>query len=158
MGHAQADVSDFLAELRGRLSPRGDIISEAGRQKTREVFGEDLSPQAVVERICRDVEARGGAAVCDYSAKLDRANLLPNQLRVSAEELARGAIKGRSAILGHHPTYCTTDPHVPAIDPAHHAFGRTLSRSTLAAALPPLGARWHLRNRVARPRTRLPYS
>ena len=53
--------------LRERLSPRGDVVSEAGRRRTIEVFGEPLSPQQVVERICGDVRERGLAAVLDYS-------------------------------------------------------------------------------------------
>ena len=48
-----------MAELRLRLSPRGDIVSEMGKQRTVELFGESLSPQQVVERICNDVERDG---------------------------------------------------------------------------------------------------
>ena len=53
------------AELRERLSPRGNIVSEAGRRRTIEVFGEPLSPQQVVERICEDVRSKGLAALAD---------------------------------------------------------------------------------------------
>ncbi len=35
----QADVRQQLADLRERLSPRGNIVSEAGRKRTIEVFG-----------------------------------------------------------------------------------------------------------------------
>ena len=62
----------MLAELRERLSPRGNVVSEAGRRRTIEVFGEPLSPAQVVERICTDVRERGLAAVLDYSARLDK--------------------------------------------------------------------------------------
>ena len=51
----QANVRQILADLRHRLSPQGNVVSEAGRQRTIEVFGELLSPQQVVERICTDV-------------------------------------------------------------------------------------------------------
>ena len=40
--------------LYARLSLQGDVVSEAGRRRTIEVFGKPLSPQQVVERICRD--------------------------------------------------------------------------------------------------------
>ena len=60
-----------MAELRLRLSPRGDIVSEMGKQRTVELFGESLSPQQVVERICSDVERDGLAAMLDYTARLD---------------------------------------------------------------------------------------
>lgn len=83
----QADALPLLAELRDKLSPRGDVVSEAGRQRTIEVFGEALSPLQVVERICHDVREGGLEAVLDYSRKLDRAELTGETLRVPAAEL-----------------------------------------------------------------------
>src|SRR5437762_8698109 len=82
------DVAAKLAALRQKLSPAGNIVSEAGRRRTMEVFGEPLSPQQVVERICGDVKSRGLAAVLEYSQKLDNAELTPQTIRVSAAELA----------------------------------------------------------------------
>ena len=61
-----------MAELRQRLSPQGNIVSKAGKQRTIDVFGEALTPVQVVERICRDVERDGLEAVLDYSARIDR--------------------------------------------------------------------------------------
>ena len=84
----RANVRQALADLRERLSPRGTIVSEAGRRRTIEVFGEPLSPQQVVERICQDVRTKGLPAVLDYSARIDRANLTAETVRVSAAELA----------------------------------------------------------------------
>ncbi len=78
-----------MAELRRRLSPRGDVVSQQGRQRTMEIFGEPLTPAQVVERICRDVDQKGLAAVLDYSARVDKAHLTPETIRVPAEELAR---------------------------------------------------------------------
>ncbi len=49
------DIRAAMAQLR-ELSPQGNVVSEAGRQRTIEVFGGPLSPQQVVERICRDVQ------------------------------------------------------------------------------------------------------
>jgi len=83
------DVRAAMAELRQRLSPRGDVVSQAGRQRTIEVFGEPLSPAQVVARICRDVDERGLTAVLDYSARIDKAPLTAETLRVSPDELAR---------------------------------------------------------------------
>ncbi|HTU27678.1 MAG TPA: histidinol dehydrogenase [Pirellulales bacterium] len=84
----QTDVRRALAGLRERLSPRGNVVSEAGRKRTIEVFGEPLSASQVVERICGDVQTLGLAAVLDYSARLDRAQLTAETLRVPAAELA----------------------------------------------------------------------
>ncbi|MES2792031.1 MAG: histidinol dehydrogenase [Planctomycetota bacterium] len=82
------EAERLLAELRHKLSPRGDIVSPAGRQRTMELFGEPLSPQAVVERICGDVRQHGLTSVLHYTAQLDRKTLTPETIRVSAEELA----------------------------------------------------------------------
>lgn len=82
-------IDAVLAEIRGRLSPAGDIISEAGRRRTREVFGEPLRPSQVVQRVCDEVRLRGLEAVLHYSQKLDGAELSGQTLRVSQEELAR---------------------------------------------------------------------
>jgi histidinol dehydrogenase len=83
----QADFGPALAELRLRLSPQGNVVSEAGRLRTINVFGQPFSPQEVVERICSDVQSRGLAAVLDYSQKLDGAKLTAETLRVPAEAL-----------------------------------------------------------------------
>ena len=82
------DLGAALAALRQKLSPAGNVVSEASRRRTMEVFGEPLSPQQVVERICGDVKSRGLAAVLDYSRRLDKAELTPETVRVSAGELA----------------------------------------------------------------------
>ncbi len=82
------DIRAAMAELRARLSPEGNIVSEAGRRRTIEVFGEPLSPAQVVERICRDVAEKGLAAVLDYSARIDKAQLTAETLRVPEAELA----------------------------------------------------------------------
>lgn len=93
------DVAAALDALRQKLSPAGNVVSEAGRKKTVEVFGEPLSPQQVVERICGDVKARGLAAVVEYSRKLDRADLTPATIRVSPKELATAHAQAEPAFF-----------------------------------------------------------
>ena len=80
------DARAALDKLREKLSPRGDVVSEAGRQRTIELFGEALSPQQVVTRICRDVRDRGLQAVLDYGRRLDQRELGAESMRVSTEE------------------------------------------------------------------------
>ena len=82
------DIGEAMDRLRRRLSPQGNVVSQAGRQRTIEIFGEPLSPVEVVRRICRDVDEKGLEAVLDYSARIDKAELTPQTLRVSADELA----------------------------------------------------------------------
>ncbi|MFN0021569.1 MAG: histidinol dehydrogenase [Pirellulaceae bacterium] len=93
------DVEQSLAALRAKLSPAGNVVSEAGKKRTVEVFGEPLSPVQVVERICGDVQQRGLAAVLEYSRKLDKAVLTPETIRVSAEELKAAHAKAEPAFL-----------------------------------------------------------
>ncbi len=85
----QDDVEQKLAELRERLSPRGNVVSEAGRRKTIEVFGSALAPAEVVRTICEDVRQQGMAAVLKYGKALDQADLAADQLRVHPDELHR---------------------------------------------------------------------
>lgn len=79
---------DQISELRARLSPAGNVVSEAGRLRTIEVFGQPLTPVQVVEKICGDVQETGLSAVLDYSRRIDRAELTPATIRVSPAELA----------------------------------------------------------------------
>ncbi|HUY32850.1 MAG TPA: histidinol dehydrogenase [Pirellulales bacterium] len=82
------DARRAIAALRERLGPRGNVISEAGRRRTIEVFGAPLTPAQVVERICGDVRQCGLAAVLHYSARIDKAQLTAETIRVPASDLA----------------------------------------------------------------------
>jgi histidinol dehydrogenase len=82
------DLEQRLDELRGRLSPSGDVVSEKGRQRTIQIFGEPLSPRKVVQRICQDVHQEGIEAVLRYTKQLDNALIMPATLRVPAADLA----------------------------------------------------------------------
>lgn len=83
------DPRALLADLRRKLSVEGDIVSEASRQRTVELFGEPLSPRQVVQKICGDVRREGLSAVLNYTARLDRRELSPESMRVSPDELVQ---------------------------------------------------------------------
>lgn len=85
----RGDVRPALDALRQKLGPSGNVVSEEGRRRTIEVFGEPLSPVQVVERVCGDVQARGLAALLQYSRQLDKADLTSKTIRVSPDELAQ---------------------------------------------------------------------
>ena len=80
------EATALIDNLRERLSPRGDIVSDAGRERTVEIFGEPLSPAQVVDRICSDVASGGLGSVLDYTRRLDGVDLTDDTLRVSREE------------------------------------------------------------------------
>ncbi|HEX5471599.1 MAG TPA: histidinol dehydrogenase, partial [Lacipirellulaceae bacterium] len=94
------DAQAAIARLRAKLAPSGNVVSDAGRRKTVEVFGEPLTPAGVVERICSDVRAEGLDAVLRYTAKLDGAELMADTLRVSADELAAAHKQAGAEFLG----------------------------------------------------------
>ena len=94
-----ADAAEMIRQLREKLSPRGDIVSESGRQRTIEIFGEPLSPRHVVERICTDVRQRGLAAVLEYTARLDQRELTEVTMRVGADELQAAAAQSAPGFL-----------------------------------------------------------
>ncbi|MBI2479367.1 MAG: histidinol dehydrogenase [Planctomycetia bacterium] len=83
------DVQAALGALREKLSPRGDIVSEAGRRRTIAVFGEPLAPQQVVERIAQEVRDEGLPALLRYTEQLDGATLTADTIRVSPDEIAK---------------------------------------------------------------------
>ncbi len=89
----------LMTDLRQRLSPRGDIVSEMGKQRTVELFGEPLTPQQVVERICGDVDRDGLAAVLDYTNRLDNKKMTAEMLRVTPAELAAAHAQAQPAYL-----------------------------------------------------------
>ncbi len=93
------DWRKALGELRQKLSPQGNVVSEAGRQRTVEVFGRAMPPTEVVETICRDVQARGVEAVLEYSAKIDRAKLSAEELRVPQATLEQAHATADPALL-----------------------------------------------------------
>ncbi len=94
------DSQAAITALRAKLAPNGNVVSEAGRQKTIAVFGESLTPSAVVERICGDVRSNGLASVLRYTKQLDGADLSAATLRVPAEELAAAHAKADRKFLG----------------------------------------------------------
>ncbi|MGA2257293.1 MAG: histidinol dehydrogenase [Thermoguttaceae bacterium] len=93
------DIRAAMSALRQRLGPEGNVVSEAGRRRTIEVFGEPLSPAEVVQRICRDVKTRGLPALLDYSARIDRAPLTAETIRVSPQELKEAHAQAGAGFL-----------------------------------------------------------
>ncbi|MBQ1337341.1 MAG: histidinol dehydrogenase, partial [Thermoguttaceae bacterium] len=49
------DVRKQINALRQKLSLKGNIVSEAGKRRTIEIFGAPLTPAEVVNKICFDV-------------------------------------------------------------------------------------------------------
>jgi histidinol dehydrogenase len=86
-----SSAEGVFRQLREKLSPRGDVVSESGRRRTIELFGEALSPREVVHRICADVRSEGLRAVLRYTEKLDHRTLTAESMRVTPDELEAAA-------------------------------------------------------------------
>jgi histidinol dehydrogenase len=80
-------ATELLEQLRRRLSLRGDVLTPASRERTRQIFGQELTPQEVVERICREVADRGMDAVLEYTRRIDGVELTAQTVRVPLEVL-----------------------------------------------------------------------
>lgn len=76
-----------LEAVRRQMSPRGEVLSQAARQKTIQLFGAPLSPWESVQRICEDVRQRGFEALAHYARVLDGEPLTPDRLRVDPQAM-----------------------------------------------------------------------
>ncbi len=95
----RSDYGAKLDALREQLSPSGNVVSERGRALTQRVFGADLTPAEVVERICQDVRARGRAAVTHYVKELDGIDTPAGPLALSADKLREAHAQVTPAFL-----------------------------------------------------------
>ena len=59
------------------------------REKNKELYGEDLSANQIVERIVNEVRHNGDEAVIKYTKLLDGADFTPSQFLVTQEEYAQ---------------------------------------------------------------------
>ncbi|MBQ1455150.1 MAG: histidinol dehydrogenase [Thermoguttaceae bacterium] len=82
-------VTQQIDQLRKKLSPNGNIVSQRGHALTVSVFGEAIPPVEVVKRICQDIAQNGISALLRYCRLLDGADLTAETIRVPAEELER---------------------------------------------------------------------
>jgi len=83
------DIRAEMDEIRERLSPQGNVVSERGRQLTIEVFGSPLTPVQVVDRILTDIREKGIEALLDFNRRIDGADLTAETIRVPLEDLEK---------------------------------------------------------------------
>ncbi len=90
-------IADARSKMQNRMNVAEPELSAHIRQRIRDVFGEDLSAEMVVDRILHDIRLRGDAALFEYIEKLDGVSL--EKLEVPAEEIAAAKGKADQAIL-----------------------------------------------------------
>ncbi|MDP8922438.1 MAG: histidinol dehydrogenase [Chloroflexota bacterium] len=83
------DLEEARRVLLGRRALEDTPLPDAVRDKIREVFGADLGPGEVVDRIIRDVRAEGDTAVRRYTRAIDGRDV--EELRVPTEALDAAA-------------------------------------------------------------------
>lgn len=93
------DVNVALQQIRERLGPQANVVSERGRAKTLEVFGEPLTPEQVVARICEDVQEHGLKSVLHYTNKLDCVAMPGESVRVPKAALVAAHAAAEPAFL-----------------------------------------------------------
>jgi len=98
-GSSFAAATAKLLQLQGKLSPKGDIISEGARRVTMEVFGREIPPNEVVEIICREVRDKGLPQLLEFTRLLDHVKIDQSNLRVTADELAEAHAAAEPAYL-----------------------------------------------------------
>lgn len=81
------NITQEIEKLKQGMSIFADMVTEGMEAKTKEVFGEPLSPMESVKRIVNDVKEKGDDALKFYSDKFEGINLSVGNLRVKDAEI-----------------------------------------------------------------------
>ncbi len=76
-----------IAEIMEKPAFDKVVLGTGAKAKVKELFGEELSAQQVVERIVDDVRRQGNAAVLKYTKSLDGADFEAGNLEVTPAEI-----------------------------------------------------------------------
>jgi histidinol dehydrogenase len=82
-----SNITQEIEKIKQRMSLFADTVTVEMEEKTREVFGEPLSPMESVKRIVNDVKKKGDDALKFYSDKFEGTNLSVDNLRVKDAEI-----------------------------------------------------------------------
>ena len=81
------NITQEIEKLKQGMSIFANMVTEGMEAKTKEVFGEPLSPMESVKRIVNDVKKKGDDALKFYSDKFEGTNLSVDNLRVKDAEI-----------------------------------------------------------------------
>ncbi|MHC4182099.1 MAG: histidinol dehydrogenase [Planctomycetota bacterium] len=81
------NITQEIEKLKQGMSIFADMVTEGMEAKTKEVFGEPLSPMESVKRIVNDVKEKGDDALKFYSDKFEGTNLSVDNLRVKDADI-----------------------------------------------------------------------
>lgn len=83
----ECNIIGEIRRFKDSFSIFSNISTTRSEEKTKDVFGEALSPQESVRRIVSDIKERGDNALLYYAEKLDGASLSPENIRVKESEI-----------------------------------------------------------------------
>jgi histidinol dehydrogenase len=75
------------------------VVSPSSKKLTQAVFGEALSPQQSVVRICQEIKQKGLEAALKFTEAFDKVKLKPDHIRVSAAELDQAHAAAESELI-----------------------------------------------------------
>jgi histidinol dehydrogenase len=88
-----------LYKLRDQLKLDAEVVSPSSKKLTQAVFGEALSPQQSVVRICQEIKQKGLEAALKFTEAFDKVKLKPDHIRVSAAELDQAHAAAESELI-----------------------------------------------------------
>jgi histidinol dehydrogenase len=95
----ECDVKEELKRFKDSFGIFGNISTTQSEEKTKDVFGEALSPQDCVRRIVSDIKERGDEALLYYVEKFDGVSLSSDDIRVKESEVEEACNDVSSAFI-----------------------------------------------------------
>ena len=83
----EGNIAQEVENLKQGMSIFSDTVTEWMVAKTKEVFGEPLSPAETVKCVMKDVKEKGDEALEHYSEKLDGVSLSAKDFKIEESEI-----------------------------------------------------------------------
>ncbi|GAX62589.1 histidinol dehydrogenase [Candidatus Scalindua japonica] len=83
----ECDITREIEKLKQGMSIFADTVTKGMEAKTKEVFGEPLSPAESVKRVINDVKEKGDEALEYYSEKFEGVSLSAENIKIKTSEI-----------------------------------------------------------------------
>ncbi|HJO55344.1 MAG TPA: hypothetical protein QF423_01580, partial [Candidatus Scalindua sp.] len=83
----EGNITQEIEKLKKGMSIFADTVTKGMEVKTKEVFGEPLSPSESARRVIDDVIERGDEALEYYSEKFEGVNLSAENIKIKSSEI-----------------------------------------------------------------------
>ena len=95
----EGNLKHKIENLKQGMSIFADTVTDVMEAKTKEVFGEPLSPAESVRRVVNDVKEKGDEALEYYSEKFEGVKLPAEKIRIEASEIEAAYTKVSSEFI-----------------------------------------------------------